>query len=117
MRLTNRHDQTWLMDFNQYIATNLGESYLCVDSIADYFGISRRQLYRIVKAHTEQTPLEYLNQVRFKKAYQFLKEGTFDTVAATARAVGFADTVYFARQFKERFGVLPSEVLIYSNHR
>ncbi|MCR9289632.1 hypothetical protein OAF63_02615 [Saprospiraceae bacterium] len=42
MKLTDRYEGTWLTDFNQYITKNLGESYLSVDSIADYYGISRR---------------------------------------------------------------------------
>ncbi len=110
MRLTGKREEYWLSDFNQYILDNIGESYLTTDSIAAYFGISRRQLYRKVKALTNQTPHDYLNQIRFQKAYEHLEQGTYETVAETARAVGFTDPVYFARKFKSRFGMLPSEV-------
>ena len=110
MRLSKRHESEWLEDFSQYIHANIGESFLSVDSIAAHFEISRRHLYRKVKALTDLTPHDYLNEVRFQTAYDYLEEGSFRTVAETAKAVGFADTVYFARQFRERFGMLPSEV-------
>ena len=110
MRFSGRHEEEWLSEFDQYILENLGESRLSVDSIAAHFDISRRQFYRIVKSLTNQTPHNYLNQIRFNKALEYLENGTFRTVAETAKAVGFADTVYFARKFRERFGVLPSEV-------
>ncbi|MFK7948341.1 MAG: helix-turn-helix domain-containing protein [Saprospiraceae bacterium] len=72
--------------------------------------VSERQLYRIIKDKMGVTPREYLNHLRFQKAYTYLTEGTYKTIRETANAVGFRDTVYFSRQFKNRFGILPSEV-------
>lgn len=110
MNFTNRQKEAWLNDFDQYILNHLGASDLTMDVIATNFGISRRQLYRRVKSMTNLTPHDYLNQVRFAKAHEYLTNGTFRTVAATAKAVGYEDAVYFSRKFKERFGKLPSEV-------
>ena len=54
--------------------------------------------------------MQYLKEIRLEKAYEYLEMGIFPTVTATAHAVGFKDPIYFARKFKERFGVLPSKV-------
>jgi AraC-like DNA-binding protein len=110
MNLTKRRGEAWLEAFNQYLIDHLSDTNLTMDSTAADFGISRRQLYRRVKLLTNQTPHNYLIQVRFQKAHEHLKKGTFRTVAETAKAFGYADAIYFARKFKERFGVLPSEV-------
>lgn len=56
------------------------------------------------------TPVQYINHLRFKKANDYLLRGTYKTVRETASAVDFRDTVHFSRQFKNRFGILPSEV-------
>jgi transcriptional regulator GlxA family with amidase domain len=71
---------------------------------------STRQLQRRLKEYTGQTPADYLNSIRLNKSYQYLTQGTYPTVSATARALGFRDTVYFSRKFREHFGILPSEV-------
>lgn len=101
---------TWNEVLHQHLEAKFDESELTITKLADLMFMSERQLYRRMKEEFGVTPKEYVNHFRFKKAYNFLTQGTYKTVRETANAVGFKDIVYFARQFKNRFGMLPSEV-------
>ncbi len=69
--------------------------------------MSKAQLHRKFKAITSQTPGELLRNFRLKRAAQILeKDG--DSVTQVAYAVGFNNLSYFAKCFKELFGVSPS---------
>ena len=100
----------WLQELNTQIEAHLSEPQLTAKKLALCLDISRRQLFRKVKALTGQTLNEYINTMRFQKAKEYLEHNTYKTVAETAHAVGFKDPGYFARQFKKRYGQLPSEV-------
>lgn len=54
-------------------------------------------------------PMQYLNDLRLKKALGLLKAST-DTVTQVAEAVGFRDYNNFGRLFRKRYGCTPHEV-------
>jgi AraC-like DNA-binding protein len=111
MRYHQRNNQEWLTAFKQYLESNLSEFDIRVEDMATHMLLSKRQLHRRVQDLTGKTPNQYYNDLKYEKSHQLLKDQTHDTVTATASAVGFRDAIYFAQQFKKRFGVLPSEVL------
>ena len=53
------------------------------------------------------SPIKYRNMLRINKSLEILKTGEY-SVIETAMIVGFDDTAYFSRLFKERFGNSPS---------
>ena len=99
-----------LNQINQYIEEHLQDEHFNVHQLSILLNISQRQLYRNIKALTQMTPHQYINQIRFQKAYEYLQHKTYPTITDTAHAVGFKDAEYFSRQFKKYFGQLPSEV-------
>ncbi|MEO0334561.1 MAG: helix-turn-helix transcriptional regulator, partial [Bacteroidota bacterium] len=71
-------------------------------------GMSRMQLHRKLKALTNQSATEFVRDIRLQKAAQMLEQdGT--QVAEVAYDVGFNHLSYFAKSFKEKFGLSPSE--------
>ena len=50
-------------------------------------------------------PYTYLNQIRMRKAKQFLRQGM--SISDTAIAVGMADQSHLNRHFKKIFGITP----------
>ena len=56
------------------------------------------------------SPLQYINEVRVKKAMNLLKRRE-NTVAEIADSVGFTDYNHFGRQFRRYYGCPPSEIL------
>ncbi len=71
-------------------------------------GISRVQLYRKVKALTNMSPVEFLKQMRLKKATTMLLR-TNKTVSVIAYDIGFSSPAYFSTCFKKQFGKYPTE--------
>ncbi|MCD7860049.1 MAG: AraC family transcriptional regulator [Firmicutes bacterium] len=67
-------------------------------------------LRKLFKKEVGATPLEYLTQMRMKKAGALLTaRGARDyTVSEVALLCGFDDALYFSRVFKKFYGVSPS---------
>ena len=105
-----RKNVMWLRELDHIITQNLSDVHLSSTALAYKMSISQRTFFRKVKEITNQTPNEYINRIRFQKAYEYLENEDFDTMAQIAYAVGFKDSSYFSRKFKERFGMSPFEV-------
>ena len=69
--------------------------------------MSKNQLHRKLKALTNEAPGELLRNFRLKRAAQLLSQNA-DTVTQIAYQVGFNNLSYFAKCFKELYGVSPS---------
>ena len=59
---------------------------------------------------TGQTPVEFIRSVKLEKA-AVLMEKTDMNVAQIAYSVGFATPKYFAKSFRSKFNLLPSEYM------
>jgi len=75
--------------------------------LASRLAVSDRYLTRCFNEEMSITPVTYLNRYRIRKAKELLEKGTF-TVTEVAQMVGFSDSNYFGRVFREETGVSPS---------
>jgi len=91
--------QIWL---ENRIANNIH-----LEQVAAEFGLSMRNFIRRFKEATEQTPIQYLQNLRIEKAKHLLESSqeAFDQI--TLR-VGYEDGNSFRRLFKQRVGLAPS---------
>jgi len=71
-------------------------------------GLGAHRFAVLYRRSTGSTPLHDLTWFRLRRAQELLKTGT--TVAATARACGFTDPLYFSRVFRRWMGMPPSGV-------
>ncbi len=78
-----------------------------VPQMQQELGMSKTQLHRKLKALTSESPGELLRNFRLKRAAQLLANKT-DTVTQIAYQVGFNNLSYFAKCFKDLYGVAPS---------
>ena len=78
--------------------------------LSTQLGFSRTTLYRKIKAAFGQSPSQFLNSIRLKKAAALLESGKYSVTDVTA-LVGFQSLSYFSRLFREEFGQPPSAVL------
>ena len=78
--------------------------------LADIIHLSEDRFNHLFKESMGMPPLQYMNEVRMKKAMNLLKrkEGT---VVEIADSVGFTDYNHFGRQFRRYYGCTPSEIL------
>lgn len=86
---------------------NIASPDFSVDDWSREMGLSRTTLYKKILGATGKTPIGFIRIFRMKRAAQLL-EKTRHNVAEVAYMVGFNNPKYFARYFKEVYGVLPS---------
>ncbi|MEM7367353.1 MAG: hybrid sensor histidine kinase/response regulator transcription factor [Bacteroidota bacterium] len=101
-------DAIFLEKAIQIVEEGMAEEGFGVNELRDLLGLSRTQFHRKLKALTDQSPSEFIRALRLKRAAQLL-EAQADTVSQIAFLVGFNNLSYFAKCFKELFGVVPSE--------
>ena len=80
---------------------------LRLNDIAAHSGLSVSHMTALFTRHFGHAPIEYLVRVRLREAKLLLAQGA--RVKEAAAAVGFCSQHYFARAFKQRTGVSPTE--------
>lgn len=103
-------DAEWLQKVERVFEKSIGDYQLKMDWVAGQMYLSQRQFGRRLQQLTGLKPHQYLLEIRLKLARDFLLEGKYSTVKEVGFAVGFRDSKYFSRRFRERFGIAPSEV-------
>lgn len=99
--------QDYLVRAVEYIRENYVTD-LRVEEIASKVGVSRSQLYRAFMQEFGMSPHQYLKHYRINEACTLLRNREL-SVGAVAAAVGFTDSLYFSRVFREVKGVSPSQ--------
>ena len=90
------------------IETHMDDPAFSVEKLSEEMAMSRIHLHRKLKATTGQSASHFIRQVRLRRARQLLEQNSA-TVTEIAYQVGFNNMSYFAKCFKEEFGLLPSE--------
>jgi AraC-like DNA-binding protein len=78
-----------------------------IEQMAQTLGYHRTHLSKMFKQHTGMSPMHFLLQIRMERAKLLLAEPL--TIEQIAASVGFADALYFSKQFKKWFGHSPTE--------
>ena len=101
-------DEEFLIRVNEVIGDNLSNTQLSVEFLAHEIGLSRPQLYRNIRALTQQSPNDLIRETRLQTAAKLLKMNT-GNVSEIAYQTGFNNLSYFSKSFQDRFGHTPSE--------
>lgn len=91
-----------------YIQDNYAEP-IANKELADLIHVSEFHFSHIFKDSMGMSPLNYVNEVRLKTAYNLLEQKDM-TISEIAIAVGFQDYNNFGRQFRKFYGLAPSQV-------
>jgi AraC-like DNA-binding protein len=89
----------------EFLENNFGQNVNLEELAAKTF-MSTRNFQRIFKKATGQSPIDYLIQIRLKRAKKMLSTSNLQ-VADIALQVGFNEYNYFSRKFKKAVGVSP----------
>ncbi|TAI47194.1 tetratricopeptide repeat protein [Flagellimonas allohymeniacidonis] len=103
----NSLDQNFLEQLLDVLEKSFSDPDFGTHQMQEALAMSKTQLHRKTKALTNETPGELLRNFRLKRAAQLLAKKA-DTVTQIAYAVGFNNLSYFAKCFKELYGVTPS---------
>ena len=91
-----------------HIDANLGRP-LPVGELAHVAGMSRAHFSRLFAASEGLPPAEYVLERRLETAARLLVRGGAQSVKEIAILTGFADPNYFAKAFRRRYGLSPTE--------
>lgn len=97
-----------------YLKDNFSE-IPSINVIAQEFNINKDKLFSIFKSVYGTTIARYVKEIRLEKAYELLVQGF--TVFEVGTAIGFTNLSYFARIFKEAYGINPSEIQKMSSNK
>lgn len=91
----------------QYIADHV-YSKLSVESVAREIGVSASHLTALFHRQMNISPGEYIRRVKLEESKRLIREGkmNFSQIAA---ALNYSTIHHFSRQFKDNFGISPSE--------
>jgi signal transduction histidine kinase/ligand-binding sensor domain-containing protein/DNA-binding response OmpR family regulator len=103
-------DEKLLQEIVGYLEKNLTNSQLSVEALSKEVGMSRTSLYSKLLELTGQSPVEYIRSFRLDKAATLMEKSNMN-IAEIAYQVGFTTPNYFARSFKGKYNMLPSEYI------
>ncbi|TLS49178.1 AraC family transcriptional regulator [Paenibacillus antri] len=91
-----------------YMTTQYAEP-ITIELMAESLGYNRAYLSRVFRERTGATPVAFLVRLRLDRARRLLRERPLLTVEQVASSVGFADALYFSKQFRRAYGQSPTE--------
>ena len=100
-------DEAFLTRALAVFETYLADADFDVEAFAGAMALSRVQLYRKLKALTDQAPTDFVRLLRLRRAAQLLANQA-GNVAEVAYAAGFNNLSYFSKCFRELHGHAPS---------
>ena len=99
-------DEMFLRKAIESVENNMSNSEFTVEDFGNEVGLSRMQLYRKLKALTDQSPNEFIRTIRLKRAAQLIHLNEL-TISQITYEVGFNDLQYFRDCFKKTFWCKP----------
>ncbi|GAB2467339.1 helix-turn-helix domain-containing protein [Comamonas humi] len=99
-----------LLQAETFIAAHLHDPALDVAMVASAMNMSARQLHRVF-AHSERSVSELIWECRLERAHEELVAASLRglSVGDIAHRWGFADQAHFARAFRARYGLAPTQ--------
>lgn len=101
-------DEAFLARLLNYMEHNMDNGDLAVDDLVREMGLGRTVFFNKLKSLTGLSPVEFIREVRVKRAAQLLESDKYNVTEITYM-VGMNDSRYFAKCFKAAYGVTPTE--------
>lgn len=92
----------------EFIELHFSDTDIYIDDMAAYAAVSKSLLNKKIKRLVGRTPLELIRDARMRKASMMLTESNC-SISEISDLCGFADSKYFAKCFKQYYGLTPLE--------
>ncbi len=92
------------------VEKHMSDTEFSVEMLGEVLGLSRGHLYKKLIAITGKGPAEFIRTIRLKRGMQLLEKSQMQ-IAEIAYEVGFNSPKRFTINFKEEFGLSPSEYI------
>ena len=101
-------DRRFLEKALSCIDRNMANTEYSIEAFASDMAMERSTLYRRLQSVMGQGPLEFVRTIRLKHAAELLRSGRY-SVTEVSELVGYNTPRYFAKHFREMYGVRPGE--------
>ena len=113
MRMETKNDEpipgdAFLAKLLDVMGRQLDNNTLTVEDLVDEMNMGRTVFFNKLKSITGLSPVEFIREMRIKKAAQLLEERKYNITEVTYM-VGMDDSRYFSKCFKNTYGVTPTE--------
>ncbi len=107
-KMITKVDQQFIEKATAVVQEHMSSPEFSSDMLAQEVAMSRMQLHRKLKGLTNNSAGELIRNIRLIKAAELLKEGELN-VTQVSYEIGISSLSNFAKIFKEKYGVSPSE--------
>ncbi len=101
-------DEKFIRKVMTILDKEITNSNFGVEELSRTIGLSRTHLYRKIREITNQSPVEFIRNVRLERAAKLLIQNKY-YISEVAYMTGFVEMSYFRKIFKEFYGVSPSD--------
>lgn len=109
-------EQAFVARFVDQVERAMAEHRVDMESIASQLCMTSSQLRRKMQAITGKTSINYANELRMGRAVRLLVDDPDLTISEIADRCGYEEQSYFARQFKQFYGMTPTQYRDKLNH-
>jgi AraC-like DNA-binding protein len=104
MSKTSNTGADFINKANTLVLENISNEQFGVSELAELMNMSRSNLLRKIKKHTQLSASQFIRQVRLQKGMEMVKENTL-TVSEISYQVGFGSTSYLLNAFGNIMGI------------
>lgn len=101
-------DRKFMDKLMELMEKNMDNGELMVDDLVAELAVSRSVFFKKLKTLTGLAPIEFIKEVRIKRAAQLIETGEFN-MTQISYMVGINDPRYFSKCFKQKIGMTPTE--------
>lgn len=92
------------------LENNIDQPELNSEDFNTILGLSKSQTYRKIKSLTGIAPNQLIQEFRLRRSLKYLRQHA-ETISETAFDLGFNSPAYFAKVFRKRFNITPSQFI------
>lgn len=104
----SQNDRNFLNKLVEIMEANMDNGDLIVEDLVKDLAVSRSVFFKKLKALTGLAPIEFIREMRVKRAAEYIETGDF-SMSQISYMVGINDPRYFSKCFKQQFGMTPTE--------
>ena len=108
IKIEHSQDEIFLENLNTIVNERLKDPTFKVDELAEKLNMSHSSLYRKCSSLTGLSLIDYIRQLRLKKAAILLAKYGYN-ISEVAYMVGFNSPKYFSKSFKSQFNMSPKQ--------